>query len=136
MYGGSTFPTSTPTERMCARQQNAGELTARASLVHAACMSGPAMPATNTSYRAPLLQLEAVLQTAIDKLAIIGLITVDPRAQALELTQHVGDEIGRMIDEQKALEARFQALVQQQPALRNMNNKAHLTANQARRAPG
>jgi DNA repair exonuclease SbcCD ATPase subunit len=75
-------------------------------------------------------QVLTVLQNALDKLALIGAIHVDPRTQALELTQSVGENIGRMIDEQKALERRFQELIAQQPALRQLANKSKLQENQ------
>lgn len=65
------------------------------------------VPAALAALHAPLSQVEAVLQTAVDKLAIIGMINVDPRSQALELTQHVGEEISRMITQQKDLESRW-----------------------------
>eukprot|EP00877_Chromochloris_zofingiensis_P005335 jgi/Chrzof1/14802/Cz09g16210.t1 len=75
--------------------------------------------------------VHAVLQSTIDKLALVGVINVDPRLQAQELTQSVGDDITRMISEQKEHEQRFQALIAAQPALRNLPNKAKLRENQA-----
>lgn len=75
-------------------------------------------------------QVHAVLQSAIDKLSLLAAIIVDPQVQARELTQSVGDEISRMIDEQKRLEQRFQELIAAQPALRALPNKANLQGNQ------
>ena len=74
------------------------------ALLGALCPLRPPRPAPFRRQAHP--QVQAILQTAIDKLAIIGLVNVNPQTQALELTQHVGDGISRMITEQKQLEAR------------------------------
>lgn len=79
----------------------------------------------------PIVQVQAVLQSAIDKLALMSVIVVDPSTQAQELTKSVGEDISRMITQQKQLEQRFQELMTAQPALRTMANKASLQANQA-----
>lgn len=83
-----------------------------------------------------LSTLEAVhvyglLRSTLDKLALVGLITVDPKVQAQELTQSVGEEITRMISEQKELEKRFEELIAAQHVLRNLPNKSKLRENQA-----
>ncbi len=75
-------------------------------------------------------QVHAVLQATLEKLALVGTINVDPRVQAQELTQNVGEDITRMISEQKALELRFEQLIAAQPALRNLPNKVKLRENQ------
>lgn len=82
------------------------------------------------SYPPSLLQVQAVLQNAIDKLALMSVILVDPTMQAQQLTQSVGEEISRMITQQKQLEQRFQELIAAQPALRAMANKKNLHNNQ------
>jgi len=81
-------------------------------------------------YSPSLLQVQAVLQNAIDKLALMSVILVDPTMQAQQLTRSVGEEISRMITQQKQLEQRFQELIAAQPALRAMANKANLHNNQ------
>lgn len=60
----------------------------------------------------------AIVSSAIARLSLVGVIAVDPQAQAQELTQNVGEEISRMIAEQKALEDRFQQLIEHQHVLR------------------
>jgi hypothetical protein len=72
-----------------------------------------------------------VLQSAIDKLALMSVLRVDPSTQAQELTKSVGEDISRMITQQKQLEHKFQELTAAQPALRTLRNKASLQANQA-----
>lgn len=56
----------------------------------------------------------------------------DPKVQAQELTASVGEEITRMIAEQKKLEQRFEELVAQQHVLRHQPNKNKLMENQVR----
>jgi hypothetical protein len=71
----------------------------------------------------------------LEKLALVGSIVVDPTVQAQELTQSVGEEITRMIAEQKKLEIRFEELISTQHALRSLPNKSKLRENQAGPAP-
>jgi hypothetical protein len=77
------------------------------------------------------VQVHAVLQATISRLALLAVIVVDPHVQAQELTQSVGEEISRMIQHQKELEAHFHELIAAQPALRALPNKANLRKNQA-----
>ncbi|MEW5302600.1 MAG: hypothetical protein WDW36_005369 [Sanguina aurantia] len=72
----------------------------------------------------------ALVKATLDKLSLVGSITVDPKVQAQELTQSVGEEITRMIADQKALEAKFEELVSAQHVLRNLPNKSKLRENQ------
>lgn len=72
-----------------------------------------------------------MLQSAVDKLALVSVLVVDPSMQAQQLTRSVGEEISSMIAHQKQLEHRFQELISAQPALRAMVNKASLQQNQA-----
>jgi hypothetical protein len=76
-------------------------------------------------------QVQAVLQNAIEKLALMSVLVVDPASQAHTLTKSVGEEISRMIVQQKQLEHRFQELIAAQPALRTLPNKDALQGNQA-----
>lgn len=57
------------------------------------------------------------------------------QVQAQELTLSVGEEITRMIFEQKDLEEKFDQLVTMQHSLRNMPNKSKLRENQVRILP-
>lgn len=54
------------------------------------------------------------------------------QVQAQELTQSVGEEITRMIAQQKNLEQRFEELVSAQHVLRHLPNKSKLRENQVR----
>ena len=63
---------------------------------------------------------------ALTRLSLVASIVVDPAVQAQEMTQNAGEEISRMIVEQKELEKRFAALVEQQQALRGMVNQSKL----------
>jgi IQ domain-containing protein G len=72
-----------------------------------------------------------VIRNSLEKLALVGSIVVDPTVQAQELTQSVGEEITRMIAEQKKLEIRFEELISAQHALRSLPNKSKLRENQA-----
>lgn len=73
-----------------------------------------------------------MLKSTLDKLALVGVITVDPKVQAQELTQSVGEEITKMIGQQKDLERRFEELVSAQHVLRTLPNKSKLRENQVR----
>ena len=68
-------------------------------------------------------QVYAVLKSVLDKLSLVGVIAVDPQEQAMVLTQSVGEEISTMIAEQRELEKKFEALINQQHLLRNAPNK-------------
>lgn len=74
--------------------------------------------------------MHAVLKSTLEKLALVGVITVDPKVQAQELTQSVGEEITKMIAQQKDLEKRFENLVSVQHILRTLPNKSKLRENQ------
>lgn len=76
------------------------------------------------------MQVYAILKQTLEKLGLVGVITVDPKVQAQELTQSVGEEITRMISEQKKLEGRFEELVGLQHVLRHQPNKTKLVENQ------
>ncbi|KAG2449103.1 hypothetical protein HYH02_005851 [Chlamydomonas schloesseri] len=88
-----------------------------------------------TEKTAQLAPLEAghiysILKQTLEKLALVGQLQVDPKVQAHELTQSVGEEISRMITEQKKLESRFEELVALQHVLRHQPNKTKLMENQ------
>lgn len=76
--------------------------------------------------------------TALPSFAHAGrsVLTSCVQVQAQELTQSVGEEITRMIAQQKHLEQRFEELVTAQHVLRHLPNKAKLRENQVRVAHG
>ena len=75
-------------------------------------------------------QVFSVVKSTLEKLMLVGMIAVDPKVQAQELTQSVGEEITKMIAAQKELERRFEELVSAQHTLRNLPNKTKLRENQ------
>lgn len=77
-----------------------------------------------------VLQVHTVVKYTLDKLALVGVMVVDPAVQAQALTQSVGEEVTRMIVEQKELEQRFEQLISAQHVLRTMPNKSKLRQNQ------
>lgn len=70
-----------------------------------------------------LAQVYAVLKATLDRLGLVGVITVDPQEQAMVLTQSVGEEISLMINEQRELEKQFEVLIGQQHILHNAPNR-------------
>jgi hypothetical protein len=64
-----------------------------------------------------------VIQSTLERLALIGVINVDVQEQALMLTQTVGEEIASMIRVQKSLEAEFQRLIELQHTMRHEPNE-------------
>jgi hypothetical protein len=83
-------------------------------------------PATTTSSGHRLSPVEAtrasaILEETIEKLTFLGSITPDILQHREELSQVVGDEIARIIREQKQLEAKYESLVSQRGALKVIN---------------
>mmetsp|Transcript_38464 Transcript_38464/g.46412 ORF Transcript_38464/g.46412 Transcript_38464/m.46412 type:complete len:391 (+) Transcript_38464:127-1299(+) len=76
-------------------------------------------------------QVQAVLRIALEKLSLASIITVDANEQAAELSRSVGDEISRVIQDQRQLEQRFEVLIAQRGTLRAMPNKTKFKENQA-----
>ncbi|KAJ9518749.1 hypothetical protein QJQ45_025996, partial [Haematococcus lacustris] len=79
---------------------------------------------------AEAIHVFATIKQTLEKLGLVGLITVDPKVQAQELTQSVGEEITRMIGQQKELESQFEELISAQHTLRQLPNKTKLRQNQ------
>lgn len=69
-----------------------------------------------------------MLQTAVDRLALLRVLGADPAVQAEQLAQSVGDGISRLLAQQKKLEGRFHELV---AAQRGQTNRAARAAGQA-----
>ena len=66
----------------------------------------------------------AVLEETIEKLTFLGSITPDVLQHRDELSKFVGDEISRIIHEQRQLEARYESLIAQRGALKGLANKS------------
>lgn len=66
----------------------------------------------------------AVAEETIEKLSFLGSITPDVLQHRDELSKFVGDEISRIIQEQRQLEARYEALIAQRGALKGLANKS------------
>lgn len=98
---------------------------------HAAAASRPVQPPYMTTCP-PLPQLRTVLAAAVDKLSLVGALDSGGAAAAAALARSVGDGIGRVIVEQRALEARFEELAAAQRELRRQPNKARLQENEVR----
>jgi len=74
--------------------------------------------------------VQAILRNALEKLSLASVITVDVDEQAAELSRSVGDEISRVIREQRQLEQRFEVLISQRGILKAMPNKTKYKENQ------
>mmetsp|Transcript_15854 Transcript_15854/g.36781 ORF Transcript_15854/g.36781 Transcript_15854/m.36781 type:complete len:399 (+) Transcript_15854:52-1248(+) len=66
----------------------------------------------------------AVLDEAVEKLTFLGSITPDVLQHRDELSKFVGDEISRIIVEQRHLEARYEELIAERGTLKGLANKA------------
>ena len=77
-------------------------------------------------------QVYATFQASAEKLALVGSITIDPEVQGHELSQAIGDEIIRVIQEQQDLEKDFKLLIQERMGLKNTGNKMKVKDNQER----
>ncbi len=71
-----------------------------------------------------------VCEDAIEKLEFLGTITPDVLSHRDELSQFVGDEISRIIDEQRHLEQRYEDLIAQRGVLKGLANKSKYKENQ------
>eukprot|EP00899_Mesostigma_viride_P011638 jgi/Mesvir1/20475/Mv12363-RA.1 len=76
------------------------------------------------------VQVRAVLGQMLERLQLASVITTDISVQAEELSRSVGDEISRVIQEQRELETRFEQLIQARSALKQMPNKTKFKENQ------
>ncbi|KDO21092.1 hypothetical protein SPRG_13801 [Saprolegnia parasitica CBS 223.65] len=66
----------------------------------------------------------AILEETIEKLSFLGSITPDILQHREELSQVVGDEISRIIQEQRRLEAKYESLISQRSVLKGLANKS------------
>lgn len=74
--------------------------------------------------------MRAIILSMLDKLDLVGSITIDPHTQALKMSQSAGEEISRVIAEQRDLESQFEHLIQARSFLRTMPNKSKFKDNQ------
>jgi len=60
----------------------------------------------------------SILEETLEKLSFLGSITPDVLQHRDELSQFVGDEISRIIQEQRQLETRYEELIAQRGTLK------------------
>mmetsp|Transcript_50520 Transcript_50520/g.109535 ORF Transcript_50520/g.109535 Transcript_50520/m.109535 type:complete len:394 (+) Transcript_50520:429-1610(+) len=75
-------------------------------------------------------RISAIVEEALEKLSFLASITPDVMAHRDELSQIVGDEITRIIQEQRALERKYEGLIAQRAALKALSNKTKYKENQ------
>jgi len=80
--------------------------------------------------RVEALRVATVLEESLQKLAFLSSIAPDVLAHRDELSQFVGDEISRIIKEQRSLEKRYEELISQRATLKGLANKSKYKANQ------
>jgi len=66
----------------------------------------------------------AIIEETIEKLHFLESITPDVLQHRDELSKFVGDEISRIIQEQRVLETRYEELIAQRGALKGLSNKS------------
>lgn len=66
----------------------------------------------------------AIISETVEKLTFLGSITPDVLQHRDELSKFVGDEISRIIYEQRQLEARYEQLIAERGALKGLANKS------------
>ena len=68
-------------------------------------------------------RISSIIEEALEKLSFLASITPDVMAHRDELSQIVGDEITRIIQEQRGLELRYEELIAQRSSLKALSNK-------------
>jgi IQ domain-containing protein G len=68
-------------------------------------------------------RLIAVLEDAVEKLSFLDSITPDVLQHRDELSKFIGDEIQRTMNEQQALEGRYEELIEKRAVMKGMHNK-------------
>ena len=122
----------------CARASSIGRRAAAAALPgfrHHSPSRGVAQAAPSTAAQMALSIIEAARISAIverrgEKLSFLASITPDVMAHRDELSQIVGDEITRIIQEQRGLETRYEQLIAQRTSLKALSNKTKFNENQ------
>jgi hypothetical protein len=96
----------------------------------AAAHAGHAAGGAPTSLAAlPAARASAVLEGALESLSFLSSLTPDVRIE--DVSALVGDEISRIIAEQRALERRYDALVEERAQLKGLANKSKFKEVQA-----
>lgn len=75
-------------------------------------------------------RISSIIEEALEKLSFLASITPDVVAHRNELSQIVGDEITRIIKEQRGLETQYEQLVAQRNSLKAQSNKTKVQENQ------
>ncbi|ETO65388.1 hypothetical protein F444_17286 [Phytophthora nicotianae P1976] len=80
----------------------------------------------------PIESLRAcgVLEESLEKMSFLGSITPDILQHREELSQVVGEEISRIIQEQRQLENKYEKLIAQRAVLKGLANKSKFKENQ------
>eukprot|EP00516_Mucochytrium_quahogii_P003413 CAMPEP_0203756952 /NCGR_PEP_ID=MMETSP0098-20131031/10130_1 /ASSEMBLY_ACC=CAM_ASM_000208 /TAXON_ID=96639 /ORGANISM=" , Strain NY0313808BC1" /LENGTH=377 /DNA_ID=CAMNT_0050649013 /DNA_START=1257 /DNA_END=2386 /DNA_ORIENTATION=- len=73
----------------------------------------------------------AILEDTLDKLGFLASITPDVLAHRDELSEFVGDEISRVIEEQRNLESKYEELIAMRGSLKGLANKTKYKQNQS-----
>ena len=68
-------------------------------------------------------RISSIVEEALEKLSFLASITPDIMAHRDELSTIVGDEITRIIQEQRGLELRYEELIAQRASLKALSNK-------------
>ncbi|KAF1793730.1 hypothetical protein JG687_00011426 [Phytophthora cactorum] len=71
-----------------------------------------------------------VLEESLEKMSFLGSITPDILQHREELSQVVGEEISRIIQEQRQLENKYEKLIAQRAVLKGLANKSKFKENQ------
>lgn len=71
-----------------------------------------------------------VLEESLEKMSFLGSITPDILQHREELSQVVGEEISRIIQEQRQLEGKYEKLIAQRAVLKGLANKSKFKENQ------
>lgn len=77
------------------------------------------------------VRVRAVMEDCLEKLSFLGTITPDVLQHRDELSRFVGDEISRILSDQRNLEARYDRLIAQRSALKGASNKSRYKQVQA-----
>jgi len=72
----------------------------------------------------------SILEETLDKLKFLGALTPDVLSHREELSQYVGDEISRIIEEQRRLERKYEKLLAKRGELKSLANKSLYKQNQ------
>ena len=75
-------------------------------------------------------RISSIVEEALEKLSFLASITPDIMAHRDELSTIVGDEITRIIQEQRGLETRYEELIAQRATLKALSNKQKAKENQ------